>query len=76
MNDANYRMSTCLRIITVYEMMETNQVFSTMDIVSLLNCSSATSRVIVSKMKLMGIICEVLGLGKGRYRFVNEDERD
>ena len=55
-------------------MMETNQVFSTMDIVSLLNCSSATSRVIVSKMKLMGIICEVLGLGKGRYRFVNEDE--
>ena len=74
LNVANYRMSTCLRIITVYEMMETNQVFSTMDIVSLLNCSSATSRVIVSKMKLMGIICEVLGLGKGRYRFVNEDE--
>ena len=61
-------------MLQVYENMDTNQIFGTSEITSILGCSDATARRIMSKFRSMNVVREVKGKGKGKYRFVNEDE--
>ena len=70
----NYKEPTPTNIIRVYENIDTNQVFSTKEIVNILGCSPSTSREIMVKLREMKVVCEVKGMGKGKYRFLNQDE--
>ena len=40
----------------------------------LLECSATTARELLMKMVKLGVLRKANNLGKGRYRFVNEDE--
>ena len=59
----------------VYENIDTNQVFSTKESINILKCSPFTSRVIRIKLREMKVVCEVKGIGKGKYRLVNQDDK-
>lgn len=70
----NYKEPTPTNIIQIYENIDTNQVFSTKDMVNILGCSPSTSREIMAKLRDMKVVCEVKGMGKGKYRFINDNE--
>ena len=70
----NYNEPTQRNIIKVYEEIDSNQVFSTKDITNILKCAPSTSRTIMEKLREMQVVCEVKGMGKGKYRFVNQNE--
>ena len=61
----NYKEPTPTNIIRIYENIDSNQVFSTKDIVGILGCSSSTSRELMTKLREMQVVCEVKGMGKG-----------
>lgn len=61
-------------MIKVYENIDANQIFGANEITSILGCSDATARRILSKFRTMNVVREVKGRGKGKYRFVNEGE--
>lgn len=42
--------------------------------VNILGCSPSTSREIMAKLRDMKVVCEVKGMGKGKYRFINDNE--
>lgn len=70
----NYKEPTPTNIVQIYENIDTNQVFSTKDMVNILGCSPSTSREIMAKLRDMKVVCEVKGMGKGKYRFINDNE--
>lgn len=72
----NYIASTQKKIINVYEAIDVNQIFGVNDIAAILNCSASAAREVMSKLRTMQVVCKVKGHGKGRYRFVNENERE
>ena len=61
-------------IITIYQAIASNQLFSASDVVTILKCAPSTSGKIMGKLKDMQLITPVKGKGKGKYRFINKDE--
>lgn len=72
----NYKEPTPTNVIRVYENIDANHVFSTKEIVNILGCLPSTSREIMVKLREMKVVCEVKGRGKGKYRFLNQVEKE
>lgn len=70
----NYKEPTPTNLMTVYMEIEVNQVFGANEVADILGCSSSTAREVIKKLKNMKMIVEVKGQGKGKYRFVNQDD--
>lgn len=70
----NYKEPTLSNLVRVYDAIDTNQVFGTSEIVEILACSSSTAREVIKKLKDMQTVVEVKGKGKGKVRFLNQNE--
>lgn len=70
----NYNDPTRNNIIMIYENIDTNEIFGSSDVAEILECSLPNARLIISKLRDMKMICEVKGHGKGKYRFLNQNE--
>lgn len=70
----NYKEPTLANLMTVYMKIEVNQVFGTSEVADILECSPSTAREVIKKLKDMKMIVGVKGQGKGKYRFVNQDD--
>ena len=70
----NYNDPTRNNIMLIYENIDTNEIFGSSDIAKILECSLPNARLIISKLRDVKMICEVKGYGKGKYRFLNQNE--
>ncbi|MCI6243362.1 MAG: hypothetical protein PUF81_03150 [Lachnospiraceae bacterium] len=70
----NYRENTKDKIIAVYNDIDTNQIFGAPEIERILDCSPTTAKEIMRKIRDMEVVVEVKGSGKGKYRFIYENE--
>ena len=70
----NYRENTKQNIFNVYNEIDTSQIFGAPEIGKILSCSTTTAKEIMRKIRDMGIVVEVKGNGKGKYRFIYESE--
>lgn len=61
-------------LLKVYDSVETNQVFGAPEVKEILGCTITASKDIMKKLRDMGVVAEVKGRGKGKYRFVYESE--
>ena len=70
----NYRENTKDNILAVYNDIDTNQIFGAPEIERVLGCSPTTAKEIMKKIRDMEVVVEVKGSGKGKYRFIYENE--
>ena len=70
----NYRENTKDNILAVYNDIDTNQIFGAPEIERILDCSTTTAKEIMRKIRDMEVVVEVKGSGKGKYRFIYENE--
>ena len=70
----NYRKNTKDNILAVYNDIDTNQIFGAPEIERILDCSPTTAKEIMRKIRDMEVVVEVKGSGKGKYRFIYENE--
>ena len=70
----NYNEPTLKNIITIYNAIETDQIFGAPEVKDILKCSVSASKEIMKKLRDIGAIQNVKGKGKGKYRFVNIEE--
>ena len=73
--DKGYNASTILNLNTIYDQIETNQVFGSAYLKKILECSERTGRSLLSKLKEMNVVAGVSGKGKGMFRFKNVEEK-
>ena len=71
-----YFTRTKENLLKVYDFVETNQVFGAPEVKEILGCTTTASKDIMKKLRDMGVVTEVKGKGKGKYRFVYESEID
>ena len=69
-----YNEPTVRNIVSVYNAIKTDQVFSGKDIVAILGCSSSTAGEIMHKLRIMQVVVPVKGYGNGKYRFAYKSE--
>lgn len=69
-----YFTRTKEKLLKVYHSIESNQVFGTPEVKEILNCTNTASKDIMKKLRDMGVVAEMKGRGKGKYRFVYERE--
>ena len=70
----NYNEKKKKNIITIYNAIETDQIFGAPEVKDILKCSVSASKEIMKKLRDIGAIQNVKGKGKGKYRFVNIEE--
>lgn len=70
----NYRKNTKDNILAVYNDIDANQIFGAPEIERILDCSPTTAKEIMRKIRDMEVVVEVKGSGKGKYRFIYENE--
>ena len=70
----NYNEPSLKNIITIYNAIETDQIFGAPEVKDILKCSVSASKEIMKKLRDIGAIQNVKGKGKGKYRFVNIEE--
>lgn len=71
-----YFTRTKENLLKVYDSIETNQVFGAPEVKEILGCTITASKDIMKKLRDMGVVAEVKGRGKGKYRFLYEGEID
>lgn len=69
-----YFTRTKENLLKVYDFVETNQVFGAPEVKEILGCTITASKDIMKKLRDMGVVTEVKGRGKGKYRFIYERE--
>ena len=74
LDEQNYLEATKQNILSIYDEMETNQIFGTKEISDILHFSSSGARRVLNKIIDTGVVTSVKGKGKGRYRFLNNEE--
>lgn len=70
----NYRENTKDNILLVYNDIDTSQIFGAPEIERILDCSPTTAKELMKKLRDMEVVVEVKGNGKGKYRFIYENE--
>ncbi len=70
----NYNEPTIKNIVTIYNAIETDQIFGAPEVKNILKCSMSASKEIMKKLRDMGVVRSVKGRGKGKYRFANGEE--
>lgn len=73
-SNQKYNEPTVRNIVSVYEAMKTEQVFSGKDIADILGCSLSTAGEIMHKLRTMQVVVRVKGYGNGKYRFAYRSE--
>ena len=71
-----YFTRTKENLLKVYDSIETDQVFGAPEVKKILGCTITASKDIMKKLRDMGVVEEVKGRGKGKYRFLYESEID
>ena len=66
--------SSDLLTLVSYNDIDTNQIFGAQEIERILDCSPTTAKEIMRKIRDMEVVVEVKGSGKGKYRFIYENE--
>lgn len=74
LDEQNYLEATKQNILSIYDEIETNQIFGTKEISDILHFSSSGARRVLNKIIDTGVVTSVKGKGKGRYRFLNNEE--
>ena len=69
-----YSKPTKENLNRIYELIDTNQVFGTVYITKILDCSERTARNLLNKLKESDVIVPVSGKGKGMYQMKFENE--
>ena len=69
-----YFTHTKENLLKVYNSIGTNQVFGAPEVKEILGCTVTASKDVMKKLRNMGVVAEVKGKGKGKYRFVYESE--
>ena len=72
LDEQNYLEATKQNILSIYDEIETNQIFGTKEISDILHFSSSGARRVLNKIIDTGVVTSVKG--KGRYRFLNNEE--
>ena len=70
----DYNEPTINNMITIYDAIETDQIFGASEVKNILKCSMSTSKEIMKKLRDIEVVRSVKGKGKGKYRFVNSEE--
>ena len=70
----NYNEPTIKNMVTIYDAIETDQIFGAPEVENILKCSMSTSKEIMKKLRDIEVVRSVKGKGKGKYRFVNSEE--
>lgn len=73
-DEQKYFTRTKENLLKVYNSVEAGQVFGAPEVKKILNCTITASKDIMKKLRNMGIVTEVKGKGKGKYRFIYENE--
>lgn len=68
----SYRLPTRKKLLQVYNEIDAKQVFGAPEIERILDCSTSTSKNLMSRLKEMEVVEAVKGKGKGRYVFKGE----
>lgn len=71
-----YFTRTKENLLKVYDSIEANQVFGAPEVKEILGCTITASKDIMKKMRDMGVVTEVKGRGKGKYRFLYASENE
>ena len=74
LDEQNYLEATKQNILSIYDEIETNQIFGSKEISDILHFSSSGARRVLNKIIDTGVVTSVKGKGKGRYRFLNNEE--
>ena len=74
LSNKNYRETTIKSIMAVYNDIDTSQIFGAPEIERILACAPTTAKEIMRKIRDMEVVVEVKGSGKGKYRFIYENE--
>ena len=70
----NYRENTKNNILLVYNEIDARQIFGAPELERILDCSPTTTKELMKKLRDMEVVVEVKGNGKGKYRFIYENE--
>ena len=70
----NYNEPTIKNMITICDVIETDQIFGASEVKNILKCSMSTSKEIMKKLRDIEVVRSVKGKGKPKYRFVNSEE--
>ncbi len=73
-SERHYIERTEQNIMSIYNSIETNQIFGAPEIATILNCSVSASKEFMKKLREMDIVTEEKGKGKGKYRFKHSSE--
>ena len=73
-SNRNYHENTKNNILLVYNEIDARQIFGAPEIERILDCSSTTAKEFMKKLRDMGVVVEVKGNRKGKYRFLYENE--
>lgn len=74
MSKQKYFIHTKENLLMVYNSIENNQVFGAPEVKRILGCTITASKDIMKKLRDMGVVTEVKGRGKGKYRFLYKNE--
>ena len=66
----NFKEITKNNIIKVYEVLADKPLFGSTEIAEILDCSPANARIVLAKLRKINVVCEVKGMGKGKYKFI------
>ena len=64
------------KIFALFDCFEYERAFSRSDLVQMFDMASSSAGKVINRLKELGLIKAVSGLGKGKYKFVNKQEND
>ncbi len=70
----SYNKTVVSNMDKVFKEIDEGQVFGSSDIVAILGCARSTAAELLRRFREMGVVVEVKGQGKGKYRFVDVGE--
>lgn len=62
--------------MTIYNVIETDQIFGAPEVKNILKCSMSASKEIMKKLRDIDVVRSVKGRGKGKYRFAKNEEME
>ena len=64
------------KVLALFDCFEYERTFSRSDLIQMFGMAPSSAGKVISRLKELGLIKAVSGLGKGKYKFVNQQETD
>ena len=64
------------KVLALFDCFEYERAFSRSDLIQMFGMAPSSAGKVISRLKELGLIKAVSGLGKGKYKFVNQQETD